>query len=82
MMCPSVPAKAFLIQILASTCAVSSNTQSPTFMTPEPVQIRDTGIPSQEEKGLAEMHGKGELRVRGHRNREEQCEGNANTNKS
>lgn len=58
-------------------------------MKPEPVQIRDTAVSrrteflSQEEKSLAKtLHGKGELRVREGRNREEQCEGNANINKS
>lgn len=56
-------------------------------MKPEPVQIRDTAMNrtellSQEEKSLAETHGKGELRVREGRNREEKCEGNANINKS
>lgn len=60
----------------------------PTFMKPESVQIIDTGMNrrtellSQEVKSLAAVHGKGELRAAEGRNREEQCEGNANINKS
>lgn len=60
----------------------------PTFMKPESVQIIDTGMNrrtellSQAVKSLAAVHGKGELRAAEGRNREEQCEGNANINKS
>lgn len=57
-------------------------------MKPESVQIIDTGMNrrtellSQEVKRLAAVHGKGELRAAEGRNGEEQCEGNANINKS
>lgn len=90
--CQSAPAKVFLIQILADTHAISSNrlhTAGLTHLHETRISADNRYRDEQENrallsggKNLAAMHGKGELRAAEGRNREEQCEGNANINKS